>query len=89
MLVLSRRVGEAVLIDGERIRVQILEVSGDTVRVGIDAARDIPILREEIYLAEEANRAAALAPAPGDLPVLGGAAGGRAEPKKEPPGSSR
>ncbi|MGC8490046.1 MAG: carbon storage regulator [Clostridia bacterium] len=89
MLVLSRRVGEAVLIDGERIRVRILEVSGDTVRVGIDAARDIPILREEIFLAEAANRAAADAPLPGDLPALGAVAPSPPRNGKEPPGSPK
>jgi len=47
-LVLTRRPGEAVQI-GESVRIKVLDVRGDRVRFGIDAPRDVPVDREEIY----------------------------------------
>lgn len=59
MLILTRRAGERVVI-GEDIFVTVMEVSGQTVRLGIDAPERLPIYREEIWLAVQAeNRAAA------------------------------
>ena len=59
MLVLSRRVGERIVI-GEDIVLTVVEVRNDTVRLGIDAPRHISVNRAEVLLAvEEANRAAA------------------------------
>lgn len=59
MLVLSRRVGESIVI-GENITVTVLEVRGDVVRVGVDAPRSVSVHREEVLRElEEANRAAA------------------------------
>ena len=59
MLVLSRRVGESVVI-GENVVVTVLEVRGDVIRVGIEAPREIQVHRSEVYTAiEEANRGAA------------------------------
>jgi carbon storage regulator len=59
MLILTRRPGERVVIGGE-VFVTILDVSGQTVRVGIAAPEGIPVYREEIWLAvTEENRAAA------------------------------
>jgi len=49
MLVLGRKAGQAVMI-GHRITVTVLAVREDgTVRLGIEAPRDIPVHREEIY----------------------------------------
>jgi carbon storage regulator len=70
MLVLSRRLGESILIDGGKIRIQVVDISGDSVRLGIDAPRDIAVLREEIALAEAANREASRSPAPDELPPV-------------------
>jgi carbon storage regulator len=59
MLVLSRRVGESIVI-GDDVVVTVLEVRGDVVRVGVDAPRSVQVRRQEL-LAElaESNRAAA------------------------------
>ncbi len=63
MLILTRRVGERVVI-GEDVLVTVMEVSGQTVRLGIAAPQGLPIYREEIWLAvKEENRAAAEAAA--------------------------
>ena len=72
MLILTRRPGERVVIGGE-VFVTILDVSGQTVRVGIAAPEGIPVYREEIWLAvTEENRAAAEAAgdALGSAPAL-------------------
>lgn len=48
MLVLSRKVGERIVI-AENIVVEVLEVRGDKVRIGIDAPKNIAVDREEIH----------------------------------------
>jgi carbon storage regulator len=48
MLVLSRRVGQTLLI-GSDIIVRVLEVRGDQVRIGVDAPRNIPVHRQEVF----------------------------------------
>ena len=59
MLVLSRRVGESVVL-GDDITVTVLEVRGDVVRVGIDAPRSVQVNRAELLVQlEEENRQAA------------------------------
>ena len=77
MLILTRRAGERVVI-GEDVLVTVMEVSGQTVRLGIAAPQGLPIYREEIWLAvKEENRAAAEAAAdalPAGAPPAGGAA---------------
>ncbi|ADG07611.1 carbon storage regulator CsrA [Kyrpidia tusciae] len=59
MLVLSRRAGEAIVI-GEDVRVVVLEVRGEVVRLGIDAPRSVAVHREEVFeqIREENRRAA-------------------------------
>jgi len=47
MLVLSRKVGEKILV-GDDIVVTIVRVAQGTVRVGIEAPEDLPIVRDEI-----------------------------------------
>ena len=59
MLVLSRRVGESIVI-GDDVRVTVLEVRGDVVRVGIKAPRAVTVHREELLRElEESNRESA------------------------------
>jgi carbon storage regulator len=47
MLVVTRRTGERIVI-GTTIRVEVLEVSGSRVRIGIQAPRGVTILRQEL-----------------------------------------
>jgi carbon storage regulator len=47
MLVLSRRVGESVVV-GDDVTITVLEVRGDVVRVGIDAPRSVSVHRAEL-----------------------------------------
>jgi carbon storage regulator len=59
MLVITRKSGEAIRI-GDDVTITVLDVSGSTVRIGIDAPGEIPIFRQEIWAAvREENRAAA------------------------------
>ena len=48
MLILTRRAGETLVI-GNDINVRILSVKGGQVRIGVDAPKDVPVHREEIY----------------------------------------
>ena len=48
MLILTRRIGESVYI-GDEVRLTVLGVRGTQVRIGINAPKDVPVHREEIY----------------------------------------
>ncbi len=48
MLILTRRVGETVMI-GEDVTVTVLGVKGNQVRIGVSAPRDVAVHREEIF----------------------------------------
>ena len=61
MLVITRRSGERICL-GDQITVTVLEVSGSSVRLGIDAPSEVRVYRHEIWLAiKEENAAAAMA----------------------------
>lgn len=49
MLILTRRVQEALIIGGD-IKVVVLKIEGDRVKIGIAARPDIPVYREELYV---------------------------------------
>ncbi len=58
MLVLSRRKDETIMI-GDDVEITIVDIKGDTVRVGIQAPRTISVHRKEIYEAIQAENIAA------------------------------
>lgn len=49
MLSLMRRVNESIIIGEKEVKITILEVRGKHVKIGIEADKDIPINREEVY----------------------------------------
>ncbi len=53
MLILSRKPGESIVIDG-RIRVKVIRMDGEAIKIGIEAPADVPVHRHEIY--EEIQR---------------------------------
>ena len=53
MLILSRKPGESIVIDG-RITVKIVRVEGEVVKIGIEAPADVAVHRQEVY--EEIQR---------------------------------
>ena len=48
MLILTRRVGETIMI-GDDVTVSVLGVQGNQIRIGVNAPKDIDVHREEIY----------------------------------------
>ena len=48
MLVLSRRPNESIVIN-DKIVITVIEIRGDKVRLGIEAPRDVPVHRSEVY----------------------------------------
>ena len=70
MLILSRKSGESLVIDG-RVIVKIIRTDGDTVKVGIEAPANIPVHRQEVYEEiQKANREAANQAPLAQLPSL-------------------
>jgi carbon storage regulator len=69
MLVLSRRVGDSVVI-GDNVEVTVLEIRGDVIRIGVDAPREVAVRRKELLTQlADSNRAAA-SPDPGAVDDL-------------------
>ena len=60
MLVLSRKIDEAIVIDGG-IKVTVVEIRGDKIRLGIEAPREVAVWREELVMASTTKRELALA----------------------------
>ena len=48
MLILTRRVGEALMV-GNEIKVTVLGAKGNQVQIGVDAPKDVAVLREEVF----------------------------------------
>ena len=58
MLVLTRKSNQSIMI-GDDIEVSVLAIMGEKVRIGIQAPRDIPVFRKEVYLEIQQERVAA------------------------------
>ena len=70
MLILSRKTGETVVIDG-RIRVKVIRVEGDVVKIGIEAPAEVSIHRQEVYdEIQRSNQEAATSDQPGVPKIL-------------------
>jgi carbon storage regulator len=73
MLVIRRRAGESLVVggpEGERVEVEVLDIEGSQVKLGIRAPRHVRVLRSEIEATENANRLAAGTPLPAILDQL-------------------
>ena len=56
MLVLSRKKGQSIII-GDNIEITVVEIQGDTVRIGVNAPKEVSVHREEIYQRIQHERA--------------------------------
>lgn len=63
MLVLRRKVGESIILDGV-ISVSVLAVEGERVKIGITAPPDVTIVREELLKSASSNPASEAPPSP-------------------------
>jgi carbon storage regulator len=66
MLVLRRRAGESIFL-GDDVEIEVLEVNSQGAKIGIRAPRDMVILRKELKVAADQNRAAAISPGVGEI----------------------
>ena len=48
MLIITRRASEKIML-GDDVVIQVMEIVGNSVRIGIDAPREVPVYREEIW----------------------------------------
>ena len=55
MLVLSRKKNESIVIDND-ITIVVVEIRGDKVRLGVDAPKEIPVHRQEVFEAIKRNQ---------------------------------
>jgi carbon storage regulator len=74
MLVLTRRTRQSIMI-GDEIELSVLSVSGEKVRIGIEAPNEVPVFRKEVYLRIAGERAGSNGT--GDLRELETAGGAR------------
>ena len=59
MLIITRRAGQKIML-GDDVTVHVMEIVGNSVRIGVEAPKSLPVYREEIWAAvKEENQAAA------------------------------
>jgi carbon storage regulator len=90
MLVLSRRLGESIVI-GDDVVISVLEVKGDVVRIGVDAPRSVQVRRQELLEEVAATNKQAASPSPQAVADLSRLVGSPAKPASSPderPGQS-
>ena len=63
MLILSRKIGESLIIDG-KIEVKIVDISGDKIKIGIEAPKEVSVFRDELGKTVEGNKQAVAAVRP-------------------------
>ena len=80
MLILSRKVNERIMI-GDSIKLAVVDIRGDQVKIGIEAPRDVKVYRQEVYEAIQEENLAALQ-SNIDLPPLESLIDSSSEPKK-------
>jgi carbon storage regulator len=66
MLVLTRKANQSIMI-GDNIEVSVLSVLGEKVRLGIQAPRDVPVFRKEVFLEIQAQNLEAAGASPSSL----------------------
>jgi len=82
MLVLSRKINQSIMV-GDNVRIVVVAVDRDQVKLGIEAPRDIPVHRSEIYEEiQRTNQSAAAAPVPAEKVEAGKAT---LQPRKPTP----
>jgi carbon storage regulator len=83
MLVLSRKIGQSLLI-GNDIRIKVVEIRGQQVRLGLEAPDDVPVIREELHREVAETNARSAVPDAAAVAELA-ARLRRQAPKAEPP----
>jgi carbon storage regulator len=69
MLILSRKLNESIVIDG-RITVKVMRVDGEVVKIGIEAPKEVPVHRQEVYVEIQNSNQEALSTNRAALPQL-------------------
>lgn len=88
MLILTRRVGETIVI-GDNVVVTVLGIKGNQVRIGINAPKDVSVHREEIYqrIQQEKNTTPVAQPEEAPAPAAAAPARKKREPKADKNGN--